>query len=69
MHRKKYVEFEDTKLDLLPITTGVLKGSILSPLLFSIHINDIYMASTLLTFIVHADDTTLLFSLVTWIVI
>ena len=58
-NRKQYVEFEDTKSDILPITVGVPQGSILGPLLFIIHINDLSQASNILKFIMYADDTTL----------
>ena len=61
MHRKQYVKFEDTKSGLLPITTGVPEGSILSPQLFLIYINDLHVALALFNFILFADDTTLLF--------
>ena len=35
-NRKQYVEFEDTKSEILPITVGITQGSILGPLLFII---------------------------------
>ena len=58
-NRKQYVEFEDTKSDILPITVGVPQGSILGPLLFIIYINDFSQASSIFNFILYADDTTL----------
>ena len=58
-NRKQYVEFEDTKSDVLPITVGVPQGSILGPLLFIIYINDFSQASSIFNFIMYADDTTL----------
>ena len=58
-NRKQYVEFEDTKSEILPITVGVPQGSILGPLLFIIYINDLSQASNIFKFIMYADDTTL----------
>ena len=58
-NRKQYVEFEDTKSEILPITVGVPQGSVLGPLLFIIYINDFSQASNIFKFIMHADDTTL----------
>ena len=58
-NRKQYVEFEDTKSEILAITIGVPQGSILGPLLFIIYINDFSQASNIFKFIMYADDTTL----------
>ncbi len=58
-NRKKYVEIDDSKSDMLHLTTGVPQGSILGPLLFIIYINDITHASKIFEFIIYADDTNL----------
>ena len=59
-YRKQYVFEKDDKSNLLPIKTGVPQGSILGPLLFLIYVNDFHFASNIFTFILYADDTTLL---------
>ena len=58
-NRKQYVEVGDFKSEEVAITTGVLQGSILGPLLLIIYINDIALSSDLFKFIIYADDTTL----------
>ena len=57
--RKQYVEFENVKSDSSNIKTGIPQGSILGPLLFVIHVNDISLASKIFTAIIYADDTSL----------
>ncbi len=56
---KQFVQMDNTKSDVLTITTRVPQGSILGPLLFIIYINDIAQASNLFDFVIYADDTSL----------
>ncbi len=62
-NRKQYVEFEESKSDMLAISTRVPQGSILRPLLFIIYINDMANVGKIFDFILYADDTTLSSSL------
>ncbi len=55
--RKKYVEFDSTKSNMIDINTRVQQGSILGPLLFIIYINDMSKVCDLFAFIIYADDT------------
>ncbi len=59
INRKQYVEIDDSKSDMLNLTTGVPQGSILGPLLFIIYMNVIAHSSKMFDFIIYADDTTL----------
>ena len=58
-NRQQFVEFRNTKSNIMQISTGVPQGSILWQLLFLIYINDFPSASSYFNFIMYADDTTL----------
>ena len=60
---KQYVVCNSQNSEIVDITTGVLQGSILEPLLFSICINNLITTSNKLKFIMYADDTTIYFNL------
>ena len=56
--RHQYVSVSGCDSEVKPIAIGVPQGSTLSPLLFSIYINDMCNCSNLLNFTHFADDTT-----------
>jgi len=61
-NRKQCVTLNGATSSIQDIIYGVPQGSILGPVLFILYINDIVNCSDLLSFILFADDTTLLFS-------
>ena len=61
-NRKQCVTLNGATSSIQNIIYGVPQGSILGPLLFILYINDIVNCSDLLSFILFADDTTLVFS-------
>ena len=64
--RQQYVQINYSKSNLLTITTGVLQGSILGPLLFIIYMNDVSEVSNSFNTILYADDTSLVGSVNTF---
>ena len=57
-NRKQFVRFDGLDSNLNNINIGVPQVSILRPLLLNLYINDMYKSSSLLKFILFADDTT-----------
>ena len=55
-NQKQYVVFNNYCSDITDIVNGVPQGSILSPLLFSIYINDLIRTSNKCKFIMYADN-------------
>ena len=61
-HRKQYVQIKGTKSYLEQILCGVPQGSILSPALLNLYLNDICNVSSILEFTSFADDTNIIYS-------
>ena len=61
-NRKKIVKYKRIQSEEMTIKSGVPQGSVLGPLLFLLYINDIQSCSELISIILFADDTNILFS-------
>ena len=57
--RSQTITVNSVKSDTLPITCGIPRGPVLSPLLFLLYINDFHTSSTLSDFHLFADDANL----------
>ena len=60
--RSQFISINNKKSSIKHLECGVPQGSVLGPLLFLIYINDIVNCSSILNFILFADDTSIYYS-------
>ena len=61
-NRKEIVKYSGAQSEEITIRSGVPQGSVLGPLLFLLYINGIQYCSELISIVLFADDTSILYS-------
>ena len=61
-NRKQIVKYNGVQSEEMTILSGIPQGSVLGPLLFILYINDIQHCSELISIVLFADDTNILYS-------
>ena len=61
-HRQFFIDFNGSFSSCRKLNVGVPQGSVLGPFLFLLYINDVVKTSSILKFILYADDTAILYS-------
>jgi retron-type reverse transcriptase len=61
-NRKQIVKYNGVQSEEMIILSGIPQGSVLGPFLFILYINDIQYCSELISIVLFADDTNILYS-------